>query len=227
MRTKTSGFEILGAPIGPKGFCENYVRTSVFTDLKKGIAAVSRIEDPQVALHILRSCLSFGKLVHVLRSVPPSFLDNICNEYNSIIRGAFSTITGIYPNADNMIQFSRSVSRGGLGFRDPSSFAFIAYFASAVNASVLDDFPLSDVEDITVTISFINDNVLKPGEAPYNTTTQYVIESKGKTSQVSPHDEKNHRELKNDYSEVKMAPTQHSLSHDVEDIQFDYVLKHA
>ncbi len=32
------GFEILGAPIGPKGFCENYVRTSVFTDLEKGIA---------------------------------------------------------------------------------------------------------------------------------------------------------------------------------------------
>ncbi len=64
-------------------------------------------------------------------------------------------------------------------------------------------------------------------EAPYNTTTQYVIESKGKTSQVSPHDEKNHRELKNDSSEVKMAPTQHSLSHDLEDIQLDYVLKHA
>ena len=65
------------------------------------------------------------------------------------------------------------------------------------------------------------------GEAPYNTTTQYVIESKGKPSQVSPHDEKNHRELKNNSSEVKMAPTQHSLSHDLEDIQLDYVLKHA
>ena len=81
-----------------------------------------------------------------------SFLDNIFNEYNSIIRDAFSTITGIYPNADNMIKFSRSVSRGGLGFRDPSSFAFIAYFAY--------NFPLRDVEDITATILFIDDNVL-------------------------------------------------------------------
>ncbi len=169
------GFDILGTPIGTKDFCEKYVRENVFKDLKKGISVISRIEDPQVAVHILRSCLSFGKLVHVLRSVPPAFLIDICHEYNIILRAAFSTITGISLHKKTLVQFSRSISRGGLGFRDPSKFSYIAYFASVANACTRDDIKLCDVEDIENTIDFINSNVVKHDNIQFTVWSKFKI----------------------------------------------------
>ncbi len=49
----TVGLEILGTPIGPTLFCEKFIREKTLKDIKKGISAITQIDDPQVALHVL------------------------------------------------------------------------------------------------------------------------------------------------------------------------------
>ena len=169
--------------------------------------------------------MSFGNLVYVLRSVPPSFLIDICHDYNNILRAAFSTITGISLHKKTLVQFSRSISRGGLGFRDPSKFSYIAYFASVANACTRDDIKLCNVEDIENTIDFINSNVVKHDNIQFTVSSKFKI----KSVRAESSEEKKHSAISlqqkpgfsDGASTLLELPTQHSLSQDLEDKQLN------
>ena len=105
--------------------------------------------------------------MHLLRTVPPRQLENMCTEYIMCIRDAFSKITGIFPSEANFIQFSRSVARGGLGFRNPIFFSHIAYLASSINASTRDQTRMGDMDNIQAAINYVNATVLSDNDIPY------------------------------------------------------------
>ena len=65
-----SGFDLLGAPIGDKEFCEEYVRERV-VKIKAALKNLEMIDDPQVEMLLLRSCLGLPKFGFSLRSAPP------------------------------------------------------------------------------------------------------------------------------------------------------------
>ena len=80
-----------------------------------------------------------------------------------------------------------------MGLRNPKScFAFIAYFASAANASVMDNFPLGEVEDIETAMAFVNDNAVKHENTPYSLSTVFIAASANTKSQSSQHEERKH-----------------------------------
>ena len=88
------------------------------------------IDDPQVDLHLLRSCLSLCKLNYLLRTVPPdailescSLFDNgLCNSLESILHSSF--------NDASWLQATLPISMGGLGLSLASTSAPVAYVGS-------------------------------------------------------------------------------------------------
>ena len=71
-------------PVGNAKYCAEYVKKKCSSSAFRAIDAISAIDDPQVALMLLRLCSSFCKIVHYLRSVPPFFI--------KVIQGSFSLI---------------------------------------------------------------------------------------------------------------------------------------
>ena len=64
------GLELLGSPIWET---DNFFDQFLFSRLAKVTAAqesIAILEDPQVELHLLRSCLGSCKIIHLLRTVP-------------------------------------------------------------------------------------------------------------------------------------------------------------
>ena len=82
----SSGLELLGSPVwGPPQFFDSFLSTKL--DKTSSIQEkLAELEDPQVELHLLRSCLSVCKITHILHCVPSSSLgcflffdSNLCN----------------------------------------------------------------------------------------------------------------------------------------------------
>ena len=89
-----------------------------------------KIEDPQVCLRILRSCLGFCKIVYTMRTVPWEMHADQLVAYDEVIRSTFSTCTGISPNDSQWEQATRGFECAGLGLRSASFHAAAAYLAS-------------------------------------------------------------------------------------------------
>ena len=65
----TGCFEILGASIVDKEFCSAYTQSKV-NKATQLLAQIAKIDDPQVASKLLRSCAGVCKLTHNMRVVP-------------------------------------------------------------------------------------------------------------------------------------------------------------
>eukprot|EP00973_Karenia_brevis_P005647 771780-Karenia_brevis.AAC.1 len=88
------------------------------------------LEDPQTALRLLRSCGGCCKLVHSMRTVPPSSQARPLALFDTWQREAFCSITGLLPSHQQWEQASRSFQQGGLGLRQCAKHAPAAYLAS-------------------------------------------------------------------------------------------------
>ena len=63
--------------------------------VSKVLAAQGHLDDldnPQVALHLLRSCLSLGKVVHLLHTVPASLAASQWSRFDTGLRAALGRI---------------------------------------------------------------------------------------------------------------------------------------
>ena len=67
--TTHEGFSLLGAPIGPPEFCNQYVLRKAEQALDI-VPLLSSLQDSQMAITLLRSCWPFSKLSYLLRSTP-------------------------------------------------------------------------------------------------------------------------------------------------------------
>ena len=91
---------------------------------------LSDIDDPQIELHLLRSCLSLCKINYLLRTIPP---DLITTSYNLFDCGLHQSLESIIHSSlvdTSMLQASLPISLGGLGLRRASSSAPAAYIGS-------------------------------------------------------------------------------------------------
>ena len=57
-RCPSDGFDLLGSPIGSPAFCEAYVKKRV-ERIGKALSRLSLIDDPQIELLLMQSCLGF------------------------------------------------------------------------------------------------------------------------------------------------------------------------
>ena len=64
-----AGFRLLGIPIGSDEFCKSYFLKQI-DNVTQMLSKLTLLEDPQVALAILRNCSSLCKVNYLLRSLP-------------------------------------------------------------------------------------------------------------------------------------------------------------
>jgi len=124
--------EVLGAPVGDVGYCSSFVSDRV-NKAEKLLEAIAELEDPQIALLLLRQCASFGKVVFVTRCTPPDLLGSELQRFDAGVRRCFERFSGICPDDLEWRQASLAIRLGGLGLRsaqDHSAAAYVASFSS-------------------------------------------------------------------------------------------------
>ena len=80
------GVDLLGTPIGADAFVDDYVQRKVLKRCVEAFAAVETLEDPHVAYCLLRSTCGFSKLVHIIRTVPPSQACKGARAFDDLLR---------------------------------------------------------------------------------------------------------------------------------------------
>lgn len=122
-------FEFLGAAIGDEAF----IRTHTADRAAKAgnlLDSLGELEDPQVALRLLRSCAGFARLLHSMRCNPPSPQTMALDMFDGMVRRCFGDFTGLHLTASQWKQASLGFAHAGLGLRSTSHHAPAAYLAS-------------------------------------------------------------------------------------------------
>ena len=90
------GVDLLGSPIlGSEDFTVAYVLNKV----DKVLAMqdhLDDLEDPQVELHLLRSCLGLGKVMFLLRTLPPGSAPEAFKRFDAGLRRSLERITNSF-----------------------------------------------------------------------------------------------------------------------------------
>ena len=129
------GLELLGSPIwGTDNFFDQFL----FSRLAKVTAAqdsIAILEDPQVELHLLRSCLGSCKIIHLLRTVPFCILHSFLEQFDSNLKSCLSCIIQCSLPNDSWCQATLPFRLGGLGLHSSfSSAAAAAAFLGSCNS---------------------------------------------------------------------------------------------
>ena len=120
---------ILGSPIGDEQFCADYI-TKLRDKNQKILFNLPQLEDPQVALQLLRTCLSYCKYVYLSRTAPPHLVSDSLKQCDNDIRACLSKIAALQLPDSAWAQSQLSVSNAGLGLRSVSQHSAAAYITS-------------------------------------------------------------------------------------------------
>ena len=124
------GFCLLGCPIGPTPYCEEVLQDRI-TGIRKSLAALHDMQDTQLETTLLRSCLALPKFSYILRTTPPSYIEQAARDFDVAVRETLEAIVGIPITEWSWLKASLPSSRGGINFRSASLHAPAAYLASA------------------------------------------------------------------------------------------------
>ena len=130
------GFSLLGCPIGPPEFCEEAFHNRV-SKVKASLGCLHDLEDSQLEVTLLRSCLSLPKVSHILRCCPPPYLIQAAEGLDSAMRETLEVITGAPVTDWSWLKASLPSSLGGLNLRSAVLHAPAAFVASLHNSQPL------------------------------------------------------------------------------------------
>ena len=99
------------------------------------LEAIGELEDPQVALRLLRSCAGHARIVHSIRCTPPAAHPDALTAFDLKVRSCFSSLSGIHLDSAQWEQANRSFAQAGLGLRSAARDASAAYLASVGSTS--------------------------------------------------------------------------------------------
>jgi hypothetical protein len=148
-------FAVLGSPIGDRDYVRSYVRSKVLDKVRAALDRLTEIDDPHVEYCVLRQCLAFGPLVHIMRTVPPDMLVEVATEYDSMIQRHLERVVGTRFSKRAWRQAGLSTKAGGLGLRSCASHLESAFIAGCFQAAHHDGWdPASDEAFTIATASF-------------------------------------------------------------------------
>ena len=112
-------FELLGAPIGSKAHCEEWMRLKV-QEFFPLLRALKAMQDSQVAASLLRQCGAFSRVVFYMRCTGHTGAREYLETFDRKVEEALCGILGsdeseLPPEA--RVQAGLAVRRGGLGIR--------------------------------------------------------------------------------------------------------------
>ena len=156
-------FEFLGAGIGDPAYLQAHATARVEAT-RKLLDAIGRLEDPQVALRLLRASAGFGRLMHTMRCCPPAGHAVALDTFDHLVQECFSSFTGLYLEPAQWQQATRGLGHAGLGLRLTREHAPAAYLASVgacvLQCSELDGgYWLDQSADVAAALSDFNANL--------------------------------------------------------------------
>jgi hypothetical protein len=130
-------FEFLGAAVGDSGFVRNHTadRAAKAGDL---LDALGELEDPQVALRLLRASAGFARMLHSMRCNPTAAQTMALDMFDGMVKCSFSDFTGLQLTALQWKQAALGLAHGDLGLRstsDHAAAAFLTSWASTLDAA--------------------------------------------------------------------------------------------
>jgi hypothetical protein len=128
-RSTTPNFVLLGSPIGDAHFCASHI-DMLRTKNKKLLDAICQLEDPQVSLHLLRTCASFCKFVYIARTTPPQLIYDPLKQCDIDFRSCLARLAALQLSDMAWSQAQLALSSGGLGLRSTSRHCTAAYISS-------------------------------------------------------------------------------------------------
>ena len=111
-------FEFLGAAIGGPAFLQQHA-TGRVAAARKLLEAIGALEDPQVALRLLRACAGYARLVHTMRCCPPAGHEGALAQFDGLVQECFSSFTGLHVEPSAWEQASRGWARLGWDYAPP------------------------------------------------------------------------------------------------------------
>ena len=122
--------------MGPATFCEDFVRQRV-EKIKDCLSKLPDLEDSQIEMSQLRSCLALPKVSFSLRTCPPNHIIQATAAFDDAMHDALSELVGSPLTEWAWLKASLPSSRGGLNLRRASLHAPTAYVGSQAQTSAL------------------------------------------------------------------------------------------
>ena len=155
---EVGGIDFLGSPIwGSPDFLSTFVG-SVVDCVSVLQARLEDLEDPQVELLLLRSCLGIYKLNHLLRTILPGCMDSELLRFDDNLQRSLSSICNASISDRSWLQATLPCSLGGLGLCEVSRAFPVAFLGCCVSSFALCFQLLSSFLGYSFTLSSI------PGE---------------------------------------------------------------
>ena len=95
------------------------------------------LDDPQVAIILLRHCANYCKLAYSARVMPPSAHQQALQDFDMDVMRTFEATTALFPDDDAWGRAQLGTAMGGLGLRSAHRHADAAYVASVVGSASL------------------------------------------------------------------------------------------
>ena len=151
------GILLLGSPIGSSDFMDQHVGKRISTIEDTIVSRLPSLEDPQIQLCLLRSCLALPKLIYTLRTCKPNALRSAYDRFDAIQHSALEDILGASLTPLAWRQASLPVSLGGIGLRSASSHAAAAFLSSIAQSKptvdeILRNFPFRHNLDMSLAV---------------------------------------------------------------------------
>ena len=152
---REGNFDILGSPIGSAQHCIDFLTTHAVEPAEETLEAIEMLEDPQIALSLIRQCAGFCQMVHSLRTTPPHELSALCQRLDEAVLHAYEwNICPLSSSARSQVQ--RPKRYGGFGLRSASAHRSAAYVSSVAFAAETDRWLPSDAEGFSSAVLDIN-----------------------------------------------------------------------
>ena len=130
-----SGTEILGSCVGDMISKQTLLQKRV-DKIANSLEALAKLEEPQIALHLLRSCFSLPKINFALRTLHFSENCNVIQDFDRVVDSALDKIMGFKLSDVQRDQAALPFSEGFPGFGLPKAepTSHCAYLASSVQS---------------------------------------------------------------------------------------------
>ena len=131
------GIDFLGCPVyGPDSYVCEFVSQRVDRILNWQ-DRLSALEDPQVELHLLRSCLSLCKLNHIIRTVPGCRIDEVLLRFDRGLHHSLESLSSSSISDLPWRQATLPTRLGGLGLREAHRSSSAAFVGSCNSSRTL------------------------------------------------------------------------------------------
>ena len=132
-RVRESGFELLGCPVGDKDFSEKCAKERV-SRVKEVLDRLDVVDDPQIELALIRSCLGFPKFGFTVRSAPPDDIVEAVREFDQMLKEVAERRLHVVLNEEREKQWHLPLRMGGIGIPRAEDVAAPAYLGNAIAA---------------------------------------------------------------------------------------------